>query len=500
MKKIMMCAAVLALLATGCQNEVLVEQSQPQEGQLFTLEVGRGISSRTEMGDNNATNWSTDDAIFVSGENGGVHGVLKFVGYGEDKSIATFSGYISGGQPSKLQHIVFPVPEDGKIDMSKRNPGKLDAPMVGTIGNGAVQTLNNVGGLLAFKMLGGEGNVYGVSATAGTNNMTGGYYTFNAENGTLDYNPVNNVTPAMVMEDGYVYVPVATTTDETDGTGAKTEVTVDVTVTNLETESTVIEGNGIEITSGKIIGDEEGENKGLDTGVIEGEDGAAVKATVVSTADELVAALENKENVYMISDIKIDPANMSNAYGTTGINVKSGQSIDGGGHTLNIKGAGGTWDSGINTTGGLIKNITVTGSFRGIFINHNSEHSETVVLDHVIIEGTTYTISCDQGLNQNLEAYDCTFKGWTSFAKTLGTAKFTDCTFGYGAGYNYSRPYAPTEYVRCNFEKGHQLDARAAVTFEDCKLDGKALTAENLATLVTSNIANAKIVINTSMK
>ena len=40
----------------------------------------------------------------------------------------------------------------------------------------------------------------------------------------------------------------------------------------------------------------------------------------------------------------------------------------------------------------------------------------------------------------------------------------------------------------------------AAVTFEDCKLDGKALTAENLATLVTSNIANAKIVINTSMK
>ena len=40
----------------------------------------------------------------------------------------------------------------------------------------------------------------------------------------------------------------------------------------------------------------------------------------------------------------------------------------GNGHTLDIKGAGGTWDSGINTTGGVIKNITVTGSFRGIFI------------------------------------------------------------------------------------------------------------------------------------
>ena len=101
--------------------------------------------------------------------------------------------------------------------------------------------------------------------------------------------------------------------------------------------------------------------------------------TPVSTADELVAALEAGKSVYFLNDIKIDPATMSNAYGKTGINVKKGQTIDGAGHTLNIKGAGGTWDSGINTTGGIIRNITVTGSFRGVFINHNSEHSEKVV-------------------------------------------------------------------------------------------------------------------------
>ena len=306
MKKIMMGAAVLALLATGCQNETLVEQSQSQEGQLFTLEVSKGVSSRTELGKNNATNWSTDDAIYVSGEAGGVRGVLQFAGFVDgNKSKALFKGYIFGGQPSKLQHIVFPAPVDGKIDMSKRNPGKLDAPMIGTINpNGTVQTLNNVGGLLAFKMIGGEGNVYGVSATAGTNNMTGGYYTFNAENGTLDYNPVNNVTPAMVMEDGYVYVPVATTTDQTDGTSAETE-TVDVTVTNLETESTVIEGNDVEITSGEIMGDEEGEDTGLDTGVIEGEEGA-VAGTIVSTLAELETAIKNGENVVFANDIKGD--------------------------------------------------------------------------------------------------------------------------------------------------------------------------------------------------
>ena len=214
MKKIMMSAAVLALLATGCQNEVLEEQSQPQEGQLFTLEVGRGISSRTEMGDNKATNWSTDDAIFVSGENGGVHGVLKFVGYGENKSVATFSGYISGGQPSKLKHIVFPAPVDGKIDMSKRNPEKLDAPMIGTIGNGTVQTLNNVGGILAITTGANKDEVLGFKATSATVNMTGGSYKFNPVTGTLEYIPADKIALVQVAEDGVAYIPVATVANE----------------------------------------------------------------------------------------------------------------------------------------------------------------------------------------------------------------------------------------------------------------------------------------------
>ena len=217
------------------------------------------------------------------------------------------------------------------------------------------------------------------------------------------------------------------------------------------------------------------------------------KASInVATADQLVEALENGENVVLTDDVKIDPAGMSNAYGTTGINVKNGQTIDGGGYTLDIAGAGGTWDSGISTTGGLIKNITVTGSFRGIFVNHNSTHSEKVVLENVIIDGTTYTISCDQGLNQGLEATNSTFKGWTSYAATLGNAKFTDCYFGKGNGYSYCRPYAPTEFVGCEFEAGYRMDPRAAVTFENCKIGGVALTDANVADLVT-NTANATV-------
>ena len=191
--------------------------------------------------------------------------------------------------------------------------------------------------------------------------------------------------------------------------------------------------------------------------------------TPVATADELVAALEANEGVFFMNDIKIEPASMSNAYGATGINIKNGQTIDGNGYTLNIKGAGGTWDSGINTTGGLIKNLIVTGSFRGIFINHTSTHSEKVVLENVTITGTVYTISCDQGLYQGIEATNCTFNGWTSFAKTAGEAKFVNCSFGEGSGYKYCRPYSNTEFVGCTFCPGYAVDTtRATVTFTDC--------------------------------
>lgn len=214
---------------------------------------------------------------------------------------------------------------------------------------------------------------------------------------------------------------------------------------------------------------------------------------VIEDADGLIEALEGGKDVVLTDDVKIDPAGMSNAYGTTGINVKNGQTIDGNGNILDIKGAGGTWDSGINTTGGLIKDLTVTGSFRGIFINHNSDYSEPVVLENVTIDGTTYTISCDQGMNQNFEAFDSTFNGWTSYAATLGTARFENCKFGEGNGYAFCRPYAPTEFVGCEFEAGYRLDARASVKFTDCTIGGEDLTSENLATLVVSNIQNASV-------
>ncbi|MBQ8918053.1 MAG: hypothetical protein IJ044_04970, partial [Oscillospiraceae bacterium] len=220
----------------------------------------------------------------------------------------------------------------------------------------------------------------------------------------------------------------------------------------------------------------------------------AAETAVVATADELIEALEAGKDVVFADDIKIDPATMSSGYGTTGINVKNGQTIDGAGFTLDIKGAGGTWDSGICIAGGTVKDLTVTGSFRGIFIKNNTQKT---VLNGVTTEGTVYTISCDQGGNGGIEVIDSAFYGWTSFAATLGEAVFTNCIFGEGSGYAFMRPYASATYVGCEFEEGYTVDPKANVEFEYCTLNGVALSSDNIDELVTNEEKVARLVSST---
>ena len=205
----------------------------------------------------------------------------------------------------------------------------------------------------------------------------------------------------------------------------------------------------------------------------------------IATDTELREALKAGNDVVLTEDITTTDAD-SNGYGATGININGGV-FDGNGHTIVVEGATSTWDSAIAIKGGTIKNVTVAKGFRGIFFKNGTEK---IVLENVIINGPTYTISCDSAGKQGFEAYNSKFYGWTSYAGTIGTGYFEGCTFGKGAGYNFSRPYAPTTYVNCDFEAGHAIDARAAVTFENCRFNGVALTADNIATLVTGNVQN----------
>ena len=201
-------------------------------------------------------------------------------------------------------------------------------------------------------------------------------------------------------------------------------------------------------------------------------------------------ALANGEDVVLGSDVVAENRTEygSNGNGAAAINVKN-QVFDGNGNVVYAPGANTTWDSAIAVSGGTVKNVTVASGFRGIMVTKGDK----VYLENVIIDGTVYTISCDSASNNGLEATNCTFNGWTSYAGTIGAVKFTDCSFGEGQGYAFCRPYAATEFVGCDFEAGFAIDARAAVTFENCTIAGEPLTAENLATLVTSNIANASV-------
>ena len=212
-------------------------------------------------------------------------------------------------------------------------------------------------------------------------------------------------------------------------------------------------------------------------------------AVNVSTDAQVREMLKAGNDVILVNDITTTDAE-SNGYGATGININGGV-FDGNGHTIEVEGATSTWDSAIAIKGGTIKNVTVAKGFRGIFFKNGTEK---IVLENVTVKGPTYTISCDQAGKQGLEAYNSKFYGWTSYAATLGTVYFEGCTFGKGAGYNFSRPYAPTTYVNCTFEAGHAIDARAAVSFENCTFNGVALTSENINTLVTGNSQNVKSV------
>lgn len=213
---------------------------------------------------------------------------------------------------------------------------------------------------------------------------------------------------------------------------------------------------------------------------------------IAYTSEQLQAGLNEGKNILMCSPFIIN-ATASSGYGATGFKMVNGGVLDGNGNSLGAEGAETTWDSALNTNGGTIKNISIVKGFRGIFITSGA-NAQKVILENVTIDGTTYTISCDQGGGKGLEATNCTFNGWTSFAKTLGDAKFVNCNFGEGNGYSYCRPYAPTVFKNCKFEEGFTLDAtKNTNTLINCTVGGVAVTQDNITELLGSDAANAVV-------
>ena len=172
----------------------------------------------------------------------------------------------------------------------------------------------------------------------------------------------------------------------------------------------------------------------------------------------------------------------NSGYGATGIKVDGGV-LDGNGKTLTINDANGTWDCVVNSTGGTIKNLTVKGAMRGIFMGGANAD---LFIDNVTFDDVVYTFNSDGG-NKNYGVYISNSKmyGWTSFSNVQKEVVFTNCEFAEGCGYAYCRPYNQTKFIGCNFAEGFTVEPVAAVVFEDCTFAGQPLTSANVADLVS---------------
>ncbi len=206
----------------------------------------------------------------------------------------------------------------------------------------------------------------------------------------------------------------------------------------------------------------------------------------VVTVDELKAAVAGGY-ASLGSDITVPPEKLGeeSGYGKSGVSQLNGGVIDGNGHIISAEGADGLWDATIYTRGGTIKNATITGANRGIFIAYPTED---IIVDNVIINPGTYAIQCDAGSGKNLIVTNSTFNGRTSLADTLATATFTNCMFGSNGTEAALRPYGSIVLINCTFETEFNLHADTLkddnkITLINCKYDDTLITAENLETL-----------------
>lgn len=254
----------------------------------------------------------------------------------------------------------------------------------------------------------------------------------------------------------------------------------DVTINNCEFTGTLkaINSNG-EVFKGSFFNNglvgKAYNNTGTGKLIINNKEQANTLTALVRVLESLNAG----ETFTLESDITGDAAS-SNGYGATGISVK-GIEFDGNGHTLTVNNANSTWDSVISTTGGTIKDVTVSGAMRGIFM---PGASADLIIDNVTFENVIYTFNSDEGS----EDYSVTVKnsrlnGWTSFSDCHKSVDFENCSFGEGSGYKFCRPYNVSTFTNCEFVKGFGFDARNEVVFVNCYYDGTLITSENVESI-----------------
>ena len=210
-----------------------------------------------------------------------------------------------------------------------------------------------------------------------------------------------------------------------------------------------------------------------------------VAPTVPETGAAAATALKNGENVSLASDLTFSANETPDTgYGKAGLNV-SGTVLNGNGHTITANDAWATWDCTISAVSGTIKNATISGAMRGIFMpGANGD----LYIDNVVFDNVIYTFNSDAG-DKNYGVYisNTVLNGWTSFSNVHKEVVFTDCSFGKGNGYAFCRPYNPCVFENCEFSTDMEFDTayQANIVLKNCTYGGVKITAENAASLKT---------------
>ena len=210
--------------------------------------------------------------------------------------------------------------------------------------------------------------------------------------------------------------------------------------------------------------------------------------TLVSAAEDLQTQLNAGGTVSLSADIQ----------NATTVNT-DGATLDGAGNSMSFANqATSTVNKGIATSGGTIKNITITGTsyeyngsnrgFRAVYITNMTGD---VYIENSKLSGT-YPINVNGGNSDyGLYVTETTLLGWTSYG-AIKEAVFTECVFGKNtdAGYANLRPYANTTLTDCTFESGFTItrDDKNTKTFTitlvNCRCGGEKVTAANFESLL----------------
>lgn len=214
----------------------------------------------------------------------------------------------------------------------------------------------------------------------------------------------------------------------------------------------------------------------------------------VSSLGQMNEALTAGESIYLTKDI------------TTETIALNGNALNGREHKLVFENeATDTSNFGIETTGGVISNVTITGDayeyngknygFRAVYA---SNANEDIILNNVNIDATYCININDSDFAHGLYVTGSTLNGWTSYGSAK-EAVFTDCTFGKGTtGYANLRPYATTTLTGCEFAEVFTITRNSGVTgnaftitLTNCTVNGVDVTADNFAQLLCGDATDA---------